>query len=133
MGTGAAIQLLLLHSMEQRVVVGRVVPLRRHHAVCNCTHLLQRMGAYRCVLTHFSQRYPKWPEGLPQGTPEGGDSGEGEPPPAPSTAVAFDGMRIPLALLPALPKLMPAVQAALADVDEEEAEEVEEEAGGVIV
>ena len=84
------------------------------------------MGAYRCVLTHFSQRYPKWPEGLPQATPEGGDSGEGEPPAAPaSTAVAFDGMRVPLALLPALPKLMPAVQAALVDVAEEE--EVEEE------
>lgn len=68
----------------------------------------QRAGAYRCILTHFSQRYPKWPEGLPAAG-DGGGVG---------VAVAFDGMRVPLALLPALPSLMPAVQAALEEVED---------------
>lgn len=88
------------------------------------------MGAYRCILTHFSQRYPKWPEGLGQGpqaeaSPADGAGPAGAGPAAAATAaVAFDGMRIPLLLLPALPALMPAVQAALAEVDEEEQPEV---------
>lgn len=71
---------------------------------------LQRMGAYRCILTHFSQRYPKWPEGVAQ-------PGEGSA--SSRAAVAFDGMRVPFALLPVLPALMPAVRAALADAEED--------------
>ncbi len=85
------------------------------------------MGAYRCILTHFSQRYPKWPEGVGQPPrAEGNAPTDGVAPtqPAPAmAAVAFDGMRVPLELLPALPALMPAVQAALAAVEEEEGEE----------
>jgi hypothetical protein len=80
------------------------------------------MGAYRCILTHFSQRYPKWPEGVPQGQQEGSSASA-------AAAVAFDGMRVPLALLPILPALMPAVQAALADVEEAPAEEGTAEEG----
>ena len=86
------------------------------------------MGAYRCILTHFSQRYPKWPEGLGQ-PGAGAAAGGGAPGPAAAAAalevaaaVAFDGMRVPLALLPALPALMPAVQAALADAEEDDGE-----------
>lgn len=71
---------------------------------------MQAMGAYRTILTHFSQRYPKFPEGLPQ-----------EGPAAASTAIAFDGMCVPLAALPLLPVLRPAVEYVLAS--EEEAEE----------
>lgn len=88
---------------------------------------VQRMGAYRCVLTHFSQRYPKWPEGLPQPAPpkpdgeEGHGEGSGARGSAFTAAVAFDGMRVPLALLPVLPALMPAVRAALEDAEEEPA------------
>ena len=82
------------------------------------------MGAYRCILTHFSQRYPKWPEGVPQGQQEGSAASA-------AAAVAFDGMRVPLALLPILPALMPAVQAALADVEEAPAEEGAAEEGVV--
>ena len=98
------------------------------------------MGAYRCILTHFSQRYPKWPEGLPLAT----DAPPATPTADPGTgngtsavmpavaagataAVAFDGMRVPLALLPVLPALMPAVQAALADVEEQEEQQEEQQ------
>lgn len=105
--------------------------------------LPQRMGAYRCILTHFSQRYPKWPEGLPlaTGNPTAAppaadddtnrDNGVTSMPAAAAggtAAVAFDGMRVPLALLPVLPALMPAVQAALADGEEEGEDQNEAEA-----
>lgn len=73
----------------------------------------QAMGAYRTILTHFSQRYPKFPEGLPA-----------EGPAASTTAIAFDCMRVPLAALPLLPTLRPAVEYVLAS---EEAEEGVEE------
>lgn len=80
------------------------------------------MGAYRCILTHFSQRYPKWPEGVGQ-QPAVALAEEAGPAAGPlagvPAAVAFDGMRVPLALLPVLPALMPAVQAALADADKD--------------
>ena len=114
-------------------------------------------GAYRTILTHFSQRYPKMPAGL---SPDGA-SGHAPnalckssedihhagfadgvitsvptlqhagrflrtfcdactacavlraAPGADRMMIAFDGMRVPLALLPQLPRLMPAVMAAL--------------------
>ena len=42
------------------------LPRPRMHATSapRCRPALQRMSAYRCILTHFSQRYPKWPEGV---------------------------------------------------------------------
>jgi hypothetical protein len=78
----------------------------------------QAMGAYRTILTHFSQRYPKFPEGLPA---------EGAA--AASTAIAFDGMRVPLAALPLLPALRPAVEYVLASEEEEEEKEKGQEQG----
>ena len=73
------------------------------------------MGAYCTVLTHFSQRYPK----LPQGLPEDGSC---------AVFVAFDGMRLPLSLLPALPLLLPALRAALTKAEDPEPVD----AGGVV-
>lgn len=81
--------------------------------------VLQAMGAYRTILTHFSQRYPKFPEGLPD---------EGSL--AASTACAFDGMCVPLAALPLLPALRPAVEYVLAA---EEDEATAAAAGGAVV
>lgn len=101
------------------------------------------MGAYRCILTHFSQRYPKWPEGLPLAADNptaalpaaddvtNRDNRVTSMPAAAAgatAAVAFDGMRVPLALLPVLPALMPAVQAALAAGEEEGEDRTEDEA-----
>ena len=80
--------------------------------------LVQTMGAYRTVLTHFSQRYPKMPEGLPRDGPA-----------AAGTVVAFDGMRVPLRLLGVLPLLLPAMERTLQREDEVQAPEDEEEAG----
>lgn len=86
------------------------------------------MGAYRCILTHFSQRYPKWPEGVSE-APAGGRGHSVPSSSAGRAAVAFDGMRVPLTLLPVLPALMPAVQAALEDLGADAAEGAAEEAG----
>ena len=58
-------------------------------------------GAYRTILTHFSQRYPKLPPGL-----------ETEAAATAGIAVAFDGMRVPLLALQDLPQLLPVLQQA---------------------
>ena len=55
------------------------------------------MGAFRVLLTHFSQRYPYAP-----------DYGDG-----PSCMVAFDGLSFPLTALPLLPRAMPVLRRAL--------------------
>lgn len=145
-GTGALLGGLLGHCLfaavrhRQLALPGTLPCLHSATALFGCPAGLQRMGAYRCILTHFSQRYPKWPEGLAQpgqaarGAADPTDptaqqaAGPGAGPAAGATAaVAFDGMRVPLVLLPVLPTLMPAVQAALADAEEEEEQEQEEE------
>ncbi|EFN56466.1 hypothetical protein CHLNCDRAFT_145133 [Chlorella variabilis] len=130
---------LLIHEATFEPCLEQQARQKRHSTTAEALEVAQRMGAYRCILTHFSQRYPKWPQGLDQlqadeeaRSPEGAelDGGKGGTPAAPTSslaaaataAVAFDGMRVPLALLPVLPALMPAVQAALADPEDGEAE-----------
>ena len=55
------------------------------------------MNADRVVLTHFSQRYPRLPVGLPvEGDPNYGYH-----------IVAYDGMVIPLCMATDMPNLMP--------------------------
>jgi len=70
-------------------------------------------GAYRTILTHFSQRYPKAPVFDDHYTER--------------TAVAFDLMRVDMKSLPRLPSLLPAVRALFPDDREEEEEEEEKE------
>ena len=74
------------------------------------------MGAYRTVLTHFSQRYPRAPHGVPAAGPL-----------AARALAACDGLSLPLALLPRLHLLAPALAAALADL--QPTEELRAEAG----
>lgn len=78
---------------------------KRHSTSAEALEAGARMGAYRTLLTHFSQRYPKLPGGLDAGAPRW----RARP------LLAFDGMVVPLALLPELPALMPLVAAALGD------------------
>lgn len=68
-------------------------------------------GAYRTILTHFSQRYAK--------LPVIDDSFQA------STCIAFDLMTANLADLPAMPRLLPALQLLFKE-DEEDAAEDEE-------
>ena len=73
---------------------------RRHSTINEALLVGSRMGAWRVVLTHFSQRYPKLP-----------DVREA----AANTIVAFDNMRVPFSLLPQLPQLTPALVSLLRD------------------
>jgi ribonuclease Z len=80
---------------------------KRHSTVTEALLAAAAMGAYRTVLTHFSQRYPKFPIGVPTTGSE-----------ANRVAVAFDGMSLPLALLPNLPKLNEAIACVLSDPED---------------
>eukprot|EP01028_Stygiella_incarcerata_P010406 TRINITY_DN536_c0_g2_i7.p4 TRINITY_DN536_c0_g2~~TRINITY_DN536_c0_g2_i7.p4 ORF type:complete len:102 (+),score=48.70 TRINITY_DN536_c0_g2_i7:134-439(+) len=74
------------------------------------------MGAYRTILNHFSQRYPKIPI-----LEENSSLGL-------SICVAFDGMRVNFADLIDLPAYLPLLQYVLEEEEkEEEMEEKEKE------
>jgi ribonuclease Z len=74
---------------------------RRHSTVGEAIQVGQRMGAWRVLLTHFSQRYPKLADVRQL--------------PTAGAILAFDLMSIPLSLLPGLPQLAPALLCLFAD------------------
>lgn len=80
---------------------------KQHSTVGEAHAAAQEMGAYSAVLTHFSQRYGKW---LPEAEAESAYVQK-------RCTMAFDGMRVPLALLPWLPLIMPAVHVACSEDD----------------
>lgn len=82
--------------------------MKKHSTSVEAMQVAQGMGAYRTILTHLSQRYSKVPFTL-----------AAEGPAAGSSMIAFDGMRVPFALLPVLPKLLTGVTSIFA-VEEEE-------------
>ena len=84
---------------------------KRHSTMSEALLMAQSIGAYRTILTHFSQRYPRLP-------PDSALCG------ASNAIPAFDGMCVPLIMLPDLPKLLPALTCALEEEEEEEAEDV---------
>lgn len=106
----------LLHEAEKK----------KHSTTAEAMAVGKECNAYRVILTHFSQRYPKFPQGL-------GINGNGSEDSSSLLAgVAFDGMRVPLALLPKLPRLLPRIERVLSlggeggtreGVEEEEEEE----------
>lgn len=78
--------------------------MKKHSTSLEALQVAQGMGAYRTVLTHLSQRYSKVPFTLAADGPAAG-----------SSMIAFDGMRVPLALLPALPKLLAGVTSVFSE------------------
>ena len=84
---------------------------KRHSTVAEALDVGRRMGAWRVVLTHFSQRYPKLADVRGAATR--------------TAVVAFDLMTMPLRLMPVLPALTPALLSVFA-------EELDED-GGVAV
>lgn len=74
---------------------------RRHSTVGEAIHVGKQMGAWRVLLTHFSQRYPKLADVRQL--------------PTAGAVLAFDLMSIPLRLLPGLPQLTPALLCLFAD------------------
>ena len=123
-GAGAT---LLIHEATFEPALAGQAAAKRHSTSEEALGVAAAMGAYRTLLTHFSQRYPKFPEGLLAS--EGAEGGGGTENPslggfggsagrAASAAVAFDGMCVPLSLLPLLPSLMPAGELALRPEEE---------------
>ena len=90
-----------MHSLANRALCIQAKK-KLHSTSKEALEIAQACGAYRTVLTHFSQRYPKLPPGL-----EGSESA--------TAAVAFDGMCIPLIALSDLPRLLPVLHIALGD------------------
>jgi hypothetical protein len=77
----------------------------------NCCILLLFVSC-RTVLTHFSQRYPRLPAGYPATSR----------PWRQRPLLAVDGAVVRFDLLPRLPGLMPAVAAALEELEEAKGE-----------
>ena len=74
---------------------------RRHSTVGEALRVGERMCAWRVMLTHFSQRYPKLAD--VRRLPTAG------------AVIAFDLMSVPFRLLPGLPQLTPALLCLFAD------------------
>lgn len=71
--------------------------VKQHSTIAEGLSIGKRMRAFRTLLTHFSQRYPKVPP-LEEVTADG------------SAACAFDLMCINLADVAGLPAMMPAIE-----------------------
>lgn len=79
---------------------------KRHSMTSEAVQTGLDARAYRTILTHFSQRYPKVPVFDETYTAR--------------TAIAFDSMRVDFKSLPRLPSLLPAVRDLFEDIQAEE-------------
>jgi ribonuclease BN (tRNA processing enzyme) len=105
-GAGAT---LLIHEATFEPGLEAHALRKRHSTSAEAIDAGRRMGAYRTLLTHFSQRYPKLPAGLDAAAARWRER----------PLLGFDGMVVPLALLPQLPALTPLVAAALGETGPE--------------
>ena len=96
---------LLVHeaTFDDSEAMAREAQMKRHSTIGEALGVGAAMGAWRVLLTHFSQRYPKLADPRIGGAPTAG------------AIVAFDQMVAPFALLRDLPRLMPALLCLFAD------------------
>ena len=94
---------LLIHEATFEPELIEHAKAKRHSTTEEALQVALAMGAYRVILTHFSQRYSKTPVGLHA-------AGSA----ANTAMIAFDGMSVPLTLLPDLPKLAEGIELAFA-------------------
>ena len=97
---------LLIHEATFEPELIEHAKAKRHSTTEEALQVALAMGAYRVILTHFSQRYSKTPVGLQA-------AGSA----ANTAMIAFDGMSMPLTLLPNLPKLAEGIELAFAVED----------------
>lgn len=103
---------LLVHEATFEDAMHAEAVAKRHSTTREAVAAGTNAGAYRTLLTHFSQRYPK----IPIISDSHGDT----------TAIAFDGLVFSLADLPHLPAFLPALR-ALFPADHEESDEEPED------
>ena len=104
-GRGATV---LLHEATFEPCLADQALAKRHSTSAEALAAAQAVGAYRLVMTHFSQRYPGVPAGLDLAAAPWGRR----------PLLAFDGMRLPFSLLPDLPAAMPLLHYAFPPADE---------------
>ena len=88
---------------------------RRHSIIREAVEVGAKAGAYRTLLTHFSQRYPKIPD------LHGSYMDE-------RTCIAFDMMHVDFLDLPKLPLLMAPLSALFRDLEQEDGDAVDGDA-----
>ena len=98
---------LLIHEATFEAELTEHAKIKKHSTTEEALQVAAGMGAYRTILTHFSQRYSK----LPVALQTAGDAPEDF---ANTAMIAFDGMSVPFVLLPELPRLVEAVKLAFA-------------------
>lgn len=89
---------LLIHEATFEPSLESEARRKRHSTTKEAIQVAESMQAQRTILTHFSQRYPKFPEGIM-------DDSSGDSAAENSLMVAFDGMRVPFDCLEHLPSL----------------------------
>ncbi len=94
---------LLIHEATFEPELVDHAKAKKHSTTEEALQVAASMCAYRTVLTHFSQRYSKVPVELQKGHR------------ANSAMIAFDGMSIPLTLLPDLSQLAEGVALVFAE------------------
>ena len=108
---------LLVHEATFSCELAGDAAAKRHSTVGQALEAAQRMGAWRVILTHFSQRYSKFAPNLQQ-----------LPFPAAARAFAvFDGARVRFTDLWFLPIVSRAMEMFVTEEDEEEAEQAIED------
>ncbi|KAL3162088.1 hypothetical protein ABBQ38_009153 [Trebouxia sp. C0009 RCD-2024] len=95
---------LLIHEATFEDELIEDAKAKRHSLTCEAVEIGSKSKAYRTILTHFSQRYPKIPKI--------------ESSFLATTCIAFDLMSINLQDLPRLPSHVPAVALLCKDVDD---------------
>lgn len=100
---------LLIHEATFEPELIEHAKAKRHSTTEEALQVALGMGAYRAILTHFSQRYSKTPVGLQAARSA-----------ANTAMIAFDGMSVPLSLLSELPKLAEGIELAFAVEDAEQ-------------
>jgi ribonuclease Z len=106
---------LLIHEATFEDALIDEARAKKHSATHEALATGAAAGAFRTLLTHFSQRYPK--------IPVLDDSAAAV---ADSTAIAFDLMRVRMSDLAALPRIMPPLRALFDDPSLEGADEGED-------
>lgn len=103
---------LLIHEATFEPQLEREARKKKHSTTAEAIESARRMNAKWTILTHFSQRYPKFPEGIVLCNDEKVKEDQ-HPETLENVGVAFDCMRVDMDKLKHLPLLMPVVAAVL--------------------
>lgn len=119
---------LLIHEATFEDDLAEDAVKKRHSTTSEAIKTGVDANAYRTILTHFSQRYPKAPvfdgnffsDGKEKNSSEDSSTAHSAEESIARVGVAFDLMRVDFTSLPRVPSLMPAIRALFPDPVEDE-------------